>query len=98
MEITTRFVKSCRKRHRCYWCNEWIEIGESCWKHVDLVDGEIADFHFHPECEDSYRTDPTEYDYDEGPEEGGHRRGCWCDKSEPEPCLKCEQKRIAGEE
>ena len=97
MEIATKFVRSCRRRRRCYWCGEFIEIGQSLWKYVDLVDGEIADFVFHPECEEAHRTDPMEYDYDEGPEEGGHYRGCWCLKSEPDKAAGCKCERIAGE-
>ncbi len=52
-------IQSARKEHKCYWCSEKINRGESytIWKSAG--DGEIWSFKIHPECETAYHNAPT---------------------------------------
>lgn len=40
----------CRKVHRCIWCGEIIEAGETVPFCKYVFDGAIHDDHYHPEC------------------------------------------------
>ena len=39
-----------RVRHRCVWCGEWIEPGETAHFHKVIFDGEFQNNYYHPEC------------------------------------------------
>ena len=42
-------VKSA-KRHRCIWCGERIEIGQTYTREKSTYDGHFQDHKWHPEC------------------------------------------------
>ena len=73
-----RDVKHNRKRKRCYWCFEWLEVGQPCVVHSGVWDGEFYTSRFHPECSAAvplwWKKDGISYD-DEFPEEGSMKRG-----------------------
>jgi hypothetical protein len=39
-----------RKRHRCGWCPDWIEVGERVLYHVGITDDGFDTWYMHPEC------------------------------------------------
>lgn len=49
-----RIVKA-RKRRRCEWCPEWIEVGDECVVRTYKVDGELNNSRQHPECYEAMR-------------------------------------------
>lgn len=42
-----------RKRHRCIWCNEQIQIGTRYIRERSFFDGEPQSHKWHPECRDA---------------------------------------------
>lgn len=80
-----QYIKHAKKAHRCDWCAERIEIGESYerWRWYD--GGDAGTTKMHPECANASSEVASE--------EGGYfefhpgmfRRGCGCDPSDP-PC------------
>jgi hypothetical protein len=52
-----------RKPHRCIWCYEQIEIGESHTRYVGSWEGEFQDWRMHEECWTDY---DLNYDSEEG--------------------------------
>lgn len=48
--FTVTHVKACRKRSRCYWCGEHIEVGQPKTTTATVFDGDFQDNNFHPEC------------------------------------------------
>lgn len=42
-----------RKRHRCSWCWQQIEVGEKYRRYRFYDDGEAATVKMHPECHDA---------------------------------------------
>ena len=70
-------VKSSRKRKRCYWCGEWIEIGVPCVARAGVFEGVFCHDRVHVECDKASREWWTKYNRfgDEGPEEGSMKRG-----------------------
>ena len=43
-------VKKTRKRHRCEWCPEWIEVGQAAMNRAYVWEGEFHHGYLHPEC------------------------------------------------
>ncbi len=65
----TNIVKSPRKRRRCNWCGEHIEIGETCVYYSCIWEGDFQDGHFHAECEKpcgDFCHENDEYSFGEG--------------------------------
>lgn len=48
-----RSVKAAKKRHRCYWCLENIEAGESYKRYRWFGDDGADVVKMHPECYDA---------------------------------------------
>jgi hypothetical protein len=44
-----------RKRHRCVWCGEWIEVGETHVRAVGVYYGDFQSDRFHDECDKASR-------------------------------------------
>lgn len=63
----------CRKRHRCCWCNEWIEIKDKARYRVYIFDEFQSDY-MHPECYDAMYESRHEIN-DDGFEMGMFERG-----------------------
>ena len=61
-----------RKRHRCCWCGEHINIGELAEYRVYIFDGFTYDY-MHPECRDAM--DSMDWYGDDGFEEYFFQRG-----------------------
>lgn len=62
-----------RKRYRCVWCGEWIEIGETHTKFVYIFDGLSSD-RYHNECFDA-QGKSDDIDWDEGFMPHEYKRG-----------------------
>jgi hypothetical protein len=45
-----RIVRRSRKRHRCTWCAEGIEVGQPYHSYRWVSDGDAGTVHMHPEC------------------------------------------------
>jgi predicted nucleic acid-binding Zn-ribbon protein len=42
-----------RKQHRCTWCGEHIEKGDTYVRVSGVFDGDLQTSKFHPECDDA---------------------------------------------
>lgn len=56
-------VRTARKPHRCIWCGEGINTGQTYTYERSVFGGEMQHHHFHTECLDSM--------HDAAREEGG---------------------------
>ena len=43
-------VKAIRKKRRCAWCGESMQVGEPAVKNSQVFEGEFNCFYLHPEC------------------------------------------------
>lgn len=43
-------IKSARKRHPCYWCGEFINVGDSKTTTAGVFEGDFTSNNFHLEC------------------------------------------------
>lgn len=71
------YVLAARKRHRCDWCWERIEVGQPYkrWRWYDS--GDASTVRVHPECSDAISAcDPR--DMEDGWMPGDNPRGCNC--------------------
>ena len=50
MTILTDETRVARKRHRCEWCGESIEVGQRYRYYSGVFDGEFQSTHMHTEC------------------------------------------------
>ena len=64
-------IKKAKKRHRCSWCGEFIEIGDSYERWIWNDGGAILAVKAHPECEDAMVGGDEFTPYD-------NPRGCNC--------------------
>lgn len=55
----TNVIKAARKKHRCSWCAEFIERGESYTTVGGKWGGEFSFAKMHPECYTAYSNDPA---------------------------------------
>lgn len=55
-----------RKRHRCIWCGQVIQLGEKYRRIRSVYDGCMQDQKWHPECADAQQAEAAEI-----PEWGG---------------------------
>lgn len=62
MFVATTPIKASRKRRRCDWCGEWIEIGEPAVKAAGIYEGDFTWSKFHTECAAAWETWHDEYD------------------------------------
>ena len=46
-----------RKCHRCIWCGEWIELGETYRHERSVYNGNMQDHKWHLECDKLFQTD-----------------------------------------
>lgn len=49
VELRSGFIKP-RKKHRCEWCAEWVELKERCFYRVYIFEGEFNHGWMHCEC------------------------------------------------
>ena len=47
---TVKQIKASRKRHRCQWCSEFIEIGQPKTTESGVFEGDFFFRRTHPEC------------------------------------------------
>ena len=64
-----------KKRHRCEWCNEWIEAGTEANYRSYVFNGDFNHGHMHPECNDAMNSGKADIDPDEGWMPGDFKRG-----------------------
>lgn len=78
-------IKHAKKAHRCDWCAEKINIGDTYerWRWYD--GGDAGTTKMHPECAYASSEVGKEEGYDFEYYPGMFRRGCGCDPSDP-PC------------
>jgi len=67
-----RTVKA-RKRRRCEWCGEWIEVGESCILRKYVFEGSFNNSRQHPECNEAMKR--SDLGWEQSFEFGEQRRG-----------------------
>lgn len=79
MEATEPRTVTARKRHRCYWCGEWIEPGDKYVTWTCFDDGPSV-CKVHPECKAAWDRgmDESPQYYGEESHEAEHCRGCLC--------------------
>lgn len=63
-----------RKRHRCVWCGEYIEVGEPAQYRVYVYDDNFCSDHYHPDCWEALNTYPWD-SHDDGFDEFTFKRG-----------------------
>ena len=73
VELRSKDVTA-RKEHRCVWCGELIEVGETARYRVYTFDGEFANDWMHPECHAAMLKAPYEL-VEEGWAPGEFKRG-----------------------
>ena len=67
-------VKACRKKKRCQWCVELIEVGQPKIYVSAIWEGDFFTSHFHPECWkalDEWQDRTKEEEWPEGPMKRG---------------------------
>jgi hypothetical protein len=47
----SRLIKAARKAHRCHWCDQWIDVGESYYYGAGEYEGDFCVTKTHQECE-----------------------------------------------
>jgi hypothetical protein len=47
-------TRTARKRHRCIWCGQHIEPGETYRDERSVYDGELQHHRWHPECDEQF--------------------------------------------
>jgi len=81
----TKAIKATRKKCRCYWCGEPINIGEPKTTTALVWEGDFHADNFHPECHDAlvvWHNLPANKHEDEWPEQGSMQRGSTLQKGE----------------
>jgi len=53
-------VKAAQKKHRCSWCGEAIEIGDTYSRYRYFMDGDAGSVRMHPECLNAMQTEGQE--------------------------------------
>lgn len=48
--LDEKTIKAARKNHRCHWCGERINKGESYHVWKGIYEGDFSVFKTHPEC------------------------------------------------
>lgn len=78
-------IQHAKKAHRCDWCAEKINIGDTYerWRWFDGGDAGTAKMH--PECANASSKVAAEEGWDFEYYPGMFRRGCGCDPNDP-PC------------
>jgi len=72
-----RKVKAAKVRKSCIWCWDFCEVGQPRVGFFGEFDGEMQDWHMHPECYDAFQREEGKngdgYIHDEK-----HKRGMTC--------------------
>ncbi len=84
-------VKAAKKRHRCSWCAEGIEAGETYKRYRWFGDDGPMTVKMHPECYDAMLELSQEWGEDIEFHEGDNPRGCNCGHSRG--CDRCEARK-----
>ncbi len=56
-----------RKRHKCIYCGQLIEIGEQYHREKSVYEGQFQDHAWHPECLDDQREAASQGDTEFSP-------------------------------
>lgn len=72
-EIQEKTV-TCKKPHRCAWCNEMIEPKEKARYRVYIFDSDFGSDYMHLECNEAMEKAPAEY-IEDGWTPGSFKRG-----------------------
>lgn len=83
---TPETIKAARKKHRCCWCWEHIEVGNSYVRFRYFDGGDASTSRLHPECDAAaQRMAQVEgYDFEYTP--GQFNRGCICESGDDCGC------------
>lgn len=84
-------VKAAKKRHRCSWCAEGIEVGETYKHYRSFGDDGWATVKLHQECYDAMEELAAEEGSDVEFSPGDNPRGCNCGHSRG--CDRCEARK-----
>jgi hypothetical protein len=85
-------IKRSRKRRRCDWCYELIEIGQPYRRWRWFSYGDASTVRVHPECDEARLTMHKLDRYFEEWSPGDFSRGCICDGS----CERCEERKAVS--
>lgn len=83
-EIKNKPVRAVRKPHRCAWCAERVEKGESAQYRAYVFDGDFGSDWMHPECADAMARYPDQGELGDGWCPGDFARGSISDQPETE--------------
>jgi hypothetical protein len=86
MYITDPRKRRARKVHRCVWCGEIIQAGETYWTWKACDAGTWIAAKMHRECHQATARWCSENDAEWLPDEGSMRRGCICEPGDPCTC------------
>lgn len=94
-EIKNKAV-TVRKPHRCAWCAELINVGESAQHRAYVFDGDFQADWMHPECRDAMADYPCQNDLLEGWTPGDFARGSVCEPEYTPVAQVLDAARLAG--
>lgn len=79
-----------RKQFQCVWCGEAIVVGEKHQRYTGTMDGEFQSSRCHMECMKAMNALHTidKWALEDGFTPGEHPRGCYCDGTCDQHCMK----------
>jgi hypothetical protein len=76
-----RTVKAAKVEKWCIWCKDKCEVGQPRVGFFGKWDGEMQDWHMHPECYDAYEREDDANGGDRQIHDQKHQRGKTCDEA-----------------
>jgi len=73
--FTIKQIKATRKKCRCYWCFEPIDVGQPKTTTATIWEGDFQANTFHPECFEALDKWQSETGEDQWPGQGDMKRG-----------------------
>lgn len=55
-----KWIKSTRKPHSCWWCDQRIEAGSAAHYAIGQIEGDLSYGYAHPECQAAIDSLPTD--------------------------------------